>query len=666
MKFLKNFFVFFLSNCLLFVVNANWEICDWWIIDFWWKNFDEICNWWNKINNLLWDVNLNWSYIEINPWFLWTNNKKSLDYLDIQNNYPIWYFDSNIETIITSVNPEYLTPPWFLWTNNKKSLDYLDIQNNNPVWYFDNNTETKISLINPRYVTPVWFFWSYSGQILDFWIFDNNDNKDNKDIINTKTQKNICTGPEKIDNIKIEIIEDIYQKYIKLSWGNQENLTWIKIHKISKNTDEIFLNWDSIEYRDFDIEESWKYMYFVVSYNSCWIPNYSEIININYEKPINDKPYLYINKKILHFYNYKWNNIKLKCLLDNEIIIDNYLNDNLEYLIPDKYLDKFFHCYANYYDNNKLKMSNIVYNIKKQNFLTVEEWINYIHWQKLTKQELFEKLYYLFPYIELSDNLNYYDLSLLLINIYGNIIIEDKELSFKILNEIGLYNSNIWKTQLVYFDELLILLSKINSSVDFKNQIISSIWDSFYLNNEKVFNDLLKIYYINTQLKNENILNKKKLISCLKYEWCYEKDLYINFYEKIHNLININESKNLWININNIGTSNKNIITWENYINILFKIIWKDEFYSNKYNLDEYNKFINILTEAIIYSRWIKNTKLTFVDYYSLKLELIFNEKLFNSIEYLTNNYLKSINLVYEKLIDKSKLLKIIRDYLNK
>lgn len=539
MKYFKKLFItiflLFCINCLFFVVNANWEICDLWTINFLGNNFDEICNWWNKVSNFTSITNLFWSYININLWFFWTNNIKKIDYLDIQNNYPTWYFDNNTKTKISSVNPKHSTPVWFLWLNNSKNLLNLNINDNYPTWYFDNNTKTKISSVNPKYITPVWFFQTYSWQILDF--------------------------------------------------------------RLNKILDENILDENILD-------------------NNILVDN-----NILDDNPILD------------------NNIQVddNILVDSNILVDNFIDKT-----------------------SKSKVPNIVYNIEKQNYLTVIESLNYIYWQKFTTQQLFEKLYYLFPYIKLEETVNYYDLSLLLVNIYWNIIIEDKELSFKLLTDIGIYNSTIWKTQFVYLDELLILLSKKNFFTDFKKNIISNIDNNFYINNEKVFNDLLKTYYINKQLKNENISNKDKLISCFKYERCSEMDLYINFNEEITNLINIKESKELWINFNN-----NDVITWKNYINILFKVVSKEEFYKNKYSLDEYNKFINILSEAIIYSEWIENTKLTFVDYYSLQLELLTNEKLYYSIQYLTNNHLKIINNIYEKLNDKSKLLLIIRDYLN-
>jgi hypothetical protein len=160
-------FLYFTLNFIFsFSVNADNIICDSWNINLSWKTVSEICNWGYSTGSIISIDSFTWSFIDYDLWFWWTKNNYNKNINNIDNNFPIWFFDVNRNTKVNNVNPDYTFQVWYLWNINNYLNNNSDINNNFPVWFFDWNRETKLNNVNPDYILPVWFLGSYKEEIV--------------------------------------------------------------------------------------------------------------------------------------------------------------------------------------------------------------------------------------------------------------------------------------------------------------------------------------------------------------------------------------------------------------------------------------------------------------------------------------------------------------------
>ena len=461
-----------------------------------------------------------------------------------------------------------------------------------------------------------------------------------------------------MSDIKYDVQNDWYRDYIKLSWDKHDEVETIKVMKVSYPQKEFEIYWEE-EFIDYDIRE-WKNMYFVVSYNDCLDFSYSDIIKVDYKKQ-NDNPFLSLNDNIISFLNYEGDEIKLSCFIWEKKIIEKKLQDDYRYMIDEKYLTENFYCSVEFLENDKIIKSNIIYNNLYWSSMTIKEFLQFVYWKWFTNEEINKKYYYLLNNIDLDSNITYEKLSTFLINIYADLIIKNDKLSFKLLQNLWLINNDTISTKVVKYEDLIYFISIINSKNNFREDVLLNINTLFELNTKAVFNDFIEIYTINDQLDRLSKVQKEELISCFNFVSCDNYNYYYNFLNKVEKLIDNNEYKKLDIDINS-----KKEITWLEYSKIIFKIISKQEFYDKWYKVQEYNDFINILNEAIFYWEEIIDKKLDYFTYKWLNIELITNRELYTSIQYLTKNHLKTINKIYKNIVNKEKLLLILREYLEK
>jgi hypothetical protein len=172
----------------------------------------------------------------------------------------------------------------------------------------------------------------------------------------------------------------------------------------------------------------------------------------------------------------------------------------------------------------------------------------------------------------------------------------------------------------------------------------------------------LKSYIINIEIFKEDTFTQDQLISCFTYEWCGDLGLYHSFLEEIQKKFRASELeyKNLGIDVDS-----EEEVTWKIYIEVLFKVLWKESFYEGRYSLSEYSDFVGVLKEGMLYWESLRDGNVGFLDYESMRLDSINNEKLYHEVWFITMNHLKTINEIYKNLWKQEKLLIIIREYLN-
>ena len=401
--------------------------------------------------------------------------------------------------------------------------------------------------------------------------------------------------------------------------------------------------------------------------NYCSTLKKIESINFEIEKNMFNKSLVLKWKLPENIYSIKLLRIKPS---KNELILDKNSTNYIEHNILNNYnysykIVAFNECsqeassdiftYNNTWDVNRYE--NIDKNLLKSGKLhiTISEAINILYNEKYNKQEIRDKLYYLFPDINLEKILNYEDTSLLIANIRWETIITDKNLAFDIFKNFWLFNDHINKKSKINYFDFLEILSKINSKRNFKDYFLSNIDYIFNLTNEKIINDLFYIYNLNNELQYLKKINYNKYLnlkSCFEFNWCNNIDLYIKTKEKI-NKISLNQINNLWLeNLKNVSI--------KNYLKILFLINWKDRYNSLWINKIDYNNFIGILVKSILYNE--SDYNLNYLTYNRLNLIQI-DLNLKKSINRLLI-YWKEIGQIYKINKDNQRLFDLIKNYL--
>jgi len=156
----------------LFIVNfsnADYIICDSWMINYGGNNLNEICNWWFISNDIVLIESFTWNFLDINSGYWWISDEEDLFY-KVNTILPIWYFNENINTVISNVNPDYINQVWYIWTINSLQKNF-QLEKNLPIWFFDLFKSTIIKNSNPEYTNPAWYLWniivkSYSWDVI--------------------------------------------------------------------------------------------------------------------------------------------------------------------------------------------------------------------------------------------------------------------------------------------------------------------------------------------------------------------------------------------------------------------------------------------------------------------------------------------------------------------
>ena len=625
--------IWFLFIVLPFSVYSEISICDNANISSTWSTVTEICNGWTKITNISWISSFTGSYQNIPTGYWWAEYTYSLSEIIYSMNTGYIgnkFWDESWQKTITKTS--YNTPVWFFSTYKNTSLFFPTLEE---ILY----TAQKIYLTN----TDSWSWWWSSA-----------DNQ------------NICNKPEQIENIQGAIKNQEYADILELTWEAQAEDTKFKIIQSYPSSETFYVDQWNTTFERQDLEDGKSYHYFVVPYNDCWDGIYSDSIQVEYNKEVPTEPYLEIEWDKIYFKNTDilWEGeVDLKCSLYWEEII--LLSDkSYIYQININHIEEPFECYATYYDiNEELQKTQTVTNLPNKTYITEQE-----AWSILMSDatKTLENTYYYLRY-QPSNYLSYEQLSLYLINIKANIIFTDSELSLAILKNLWLIRVEVNGTSQIKYEDFLEILPKIGDN--FRQDIFTRITQDFELTESKVYADTLKSYIIQTELKKEDSFSQEQLISCFIYEWCDNVELYNSFLERVNAIFMASEQeyKNLWIDVTSPQPSPFKgegvAVTWKIYIEILFKVLWKEAFYEWGYSLSEYGEFVNVLGVGIVEGDNFYSQKIDFLSYNRFSL-ILQESDIFHKISFLTENYWEEIIDIYKDIDKREELFNILRDYL--
>jgi len=158
MKIIKILFWILLIS---FVLNnyVYWGVifCDKW--DF---SSENICSWWTQINTLSWIISFEWSYSNIDTWYIWTLNSELLEWNTEWYNKQ-WFFDIHKITKILNNTPEYQFNLGYLWNWINILLNW-NIEWYNKQWFFDKNKVTRLLNNTPEYQFNLWYIASFEEE----------------------------------------------------------------------------------------------------------------------------------------------------------------------------------------------------------------------------------------------------------------------------------------------------------------------------------------------------------------------------------------------------------------------------------------------------------------------------------------------------------------------
>jgi hypothetical protein len=105
-------------------------------------------------------------------------------------------------------------------------------------------------------------------------------------------------------------------------------------------------------------------------------------------------------------------------------------------------------------------------------------------------------------------------------------------------------------------------------------------------------------------------------------------------------------------------------VTWEVYIEILFKVLWKEGFYEERYSLSQYSEFVGVLKEGIVNWDNFYSQEVDFL--WSNRFSLMLYESdIFHKISHLTQNYLWEVIEIHKDIDKREELFNILRSYLD-
>ena len=643
---------------LTFPVFSEISICDNADISYTWTTITEICNGWTKITNISGISSFSGEYQDITTGYWWMVH--SYTGSEIIQSMPTWYvwnifWDESWQKTITKTS--YNTPVWFFSAYKNTSVLFPTLE--------------EILYTAQKIYFPNMDSWSWGGSSAD--------------------NQNTCDKPEQIGDIQGAIKKQEYTDILELSWEAQGDDTKFKIIQSYPSSETFYVDQWNTSFERQDLEDGKSYHYFVVPYNDCWDGIYSDSIQVDYSKQISDEPYLEIKWDKIYLKNTQlislsqreypdrgeglWN-IELKCSLyweeqnplnppyQGEVEQDNYI-----YQINISYIEEPFECYATYFDvNQELQQTPTVINIPNKTYITQEEAWNILlsdSWQS------FQELYY-YLNLQSEELLSYEQFSLFLINSKASIILTDQELSLKILKNLWMIRAEVNGVSKIKYEDFVGILPKVGMS--FRQDVLERITQDFQLTSKKVYEDTLRSYIIHTELHNPtpalplsregvkiNSFEQEQLISCFTYEWCGNIELYHWFLEKIEKKFVASEIeyKNLWIDVDS-----EDRVTWEVYIEILFKVLWKEGFYEERYSLSQYSEFVGVLKEGIVNWDNFYSQEVDFL--WSNRFSLMLYESdIFHKISHLTQNYLWEVIEIHKDIDKREELFNILRSYLD-
>lgn len=515
-----------------------------------------------------------------------------------------WSIVENIDNI-SSFNSDYNDiQTGYLWNKSTKTNIWdTDLV----LWYFWNKFRENFS--DEKWST-IWFIWTkrtsisayYSTPVWNFWQY--------------KNQNVVFVEQEK---------ENDFSNYPLINYSNDESLV---VDEQKNNTTNIDSLIDKCEAPELLTGIS-------VEQKNYWILDY---IHIVWKNPWNEKV-----KVIRSSPEYE------------EVIIDNWKNYYDDFDIRNWSYSYFVivynDCYKSWIYSDLLKID--IYWINEEileNFLNEKQAFKYIY-NSDNIDLLYTSLYLNILNVKYEENLTYWKTSLYISNILWKIYISSEKFTFDFFIKKWLVNSKYNINDKIKEWDFLNLLWYINKNTlvfqnDLNDFLDENYWKKEYNTISKDLWDNLDLIIKLKQSKNSNLNDYNNLLTCINWSTCVD----LKLMEWV--------DKNPW-------SQQNNVVSYRDYIKELYYTMWYWSFTKKSYSIDNYNKFIEILTESITYWNDFYDTKLTYLSYVNLQSEILLQEKLYDTISYLTENHLEKINLIYESS-KREELLVILRDFLDR
>ncbi|MFA5917774.1 MAG: hypothetical protein WC850_06085 [Candidatus Gracilibacteria bacterium] len=487
------------------------------------------------------------------------------------------------------------------------------------------------------------------------------NSSDSVPTLGASSDLNACSVPQNASNIKIEIKNNGLLDYINLSWQNQSKEK-IKIIKISPEYKEYLVANGIDNFEDFSLNPGTNYSYFIVVYNNCYNYGfYSDVVTVNYQgKKKEGGLFLSLlnNELVLNIPDTLTvgSKIRLKCNDNLNTIINDFLIDG-KYIINASLLKKYFTCESSFFDKNGIfQKSELFINKPFVDFYIREKQALDFIYTGDSSNLLFNDLYLNVSSLENEAYLTYSKASLYLSNIIFGTYISDENISFDIFNELGLFKTGVSKTDRINEKDFIdLFLYTEKNLVNLKNNFLVLL-DKYYGNKKYnfVLKEIDKVFLINKYLKDYKSIDKKKfdnLYNCVSHINCDDTHTLKTLLSELY--------------YSSKGNQEKDIVNYKDYIKLLYFETGYTTYVKKGYSLDEYNKFIDILTESITYGNSFYDKNISYNSFQNLQYEVIFYDKLGENISYLTDKYLEKINAIYISS-KKEDLIEILREFLSR
>lgn len=416
-------------------------------------------------------------------------------------------------------------------------------------------------------------------------------------------------------------------------WNNYNE---IHINKM-ENTIPIWYLWD---YKK--INPNWS-----KNWNPCILPEKIENLNIDIvNNDFNDSIELswekIINQENLTIYRIYPNYNKFNLDSHQFTFTDNNIENGKKYAY---YLTHSNNCST--LNSNIVKIKYDVElsfhtdkNLIKNKYLSNHQIINILTQLELTPEEIFQRLYYLYPDLDINSFWDNGTVALLLLNVTGNLLITDKQIAFDIFQYLWLYRKNSHINEKIESSDFYKMLYFINKRSDFQEDILSNIDSVFSLDSTKLSQNIFEINSIKNQFKILSKDERKIITQCNTFLNCIDKEFYLQFKNSVkQNKQEINSGIKMEIN------------TWSE---LLFHIIQMHWHQNTEFNI--------ILSESFLY--WEDMQDISFFEYQRFLLILQHSE--FKDWIIKLWKYNNQIIHLYNQLEDKSRLYELLKKYISK
>lgn len=608
------------------------KICDGSEINFDGTTLEDTCSWGTILDSYIWVDSFTWEYISM-PLWNW-GNEYSLNYQELESSsIPIGFLGSDRKNYIP-YQSFYTEPVWFFGLYWGTDLNFPEA----PTPPVDDTDYSMYPLIKPITEESSWWGWTSQS----------------------------CDMPVRITDVSTTIKNDGFLDALTLSWQKKDNAK-IKIIEISPESKIFYPQGNS--YTEVGLKEG-SYSYFVVSYNDCspWI--YSDIVRYDYkENKDTTVPYLTLSKSTLFLTIPKTiipdseSKFALTCASWGKEIVKDFLSNDKTFNLSTNLLKASFSCNVEFFDTKWILQTSetFLYTPFKKN-LTNREVLETIYGMSDSGAYL-DTLYQDIATIEKDvspeNQATYWSVALILTNTILWVYAEDKDIINSVFKSLEIYPTSVKTEESIPYADFIKIYSFLQQNKKkYQQSVIQKMDDFFHPDENFVTRKLLETYFLTEDLDIPKSTDSAKydiLKKCFWFERCLDRTFYQTEKKSIDAKVEQTIALISWTQTE---------VTYSTYIKILYKVLGSQEFIQAKYSSQEYDTFLNILTEAKTSGKDRYQEKVLYFDFYGIMLDLMEPLEIKSEIKLLTKKYLRGIIKVYDEGTKKDQLLDFLGNYL--